>query len=88
MSTIAENNSSMTIFYSKNTGKLQTTCSGIADMSLFGDDEDDYNTIWNLIVLPKDNYVLSNTNNFQINLETTTLELKKVEMPIYPVATQ
>lgn len=75
MATIEEMENSMTIFYSKSSGEIKALATGIQDMNYFGTDKDDYSIIWDCVVLPKDNFVLRNYQQFKVNLETKTLGL-------------
>lgn len=86
MATIAEMQSSMTLYYSKSSGDIKAFCTGIQDMSFFGSDSEDYSIIWDFVVLPLDNNVLDNFKNFTINLTTKQLEIKSSAVPQYPVA--
>ncbi|SHH55969.1 hypothetical protein [Clostridium intestinale] len=66
MATIEEHEKSMTLYYSKRTGEITTLSTGIQDMNFFGDNKEDYEIIWDFIVLEKDNYVLGNKDKFKI----------------------
>lgn len=64
---------SMTVFYRKKTGDIKQVSTGIQDMSVFGDEKEDYEQIWDCVVVEKDEYVLMNTNQFLVDLETKEL---------------
>jgi len=85
MATIEENENSMTIFYRKSNGDIKGIMTGINDMSAFGDEEADFNLIWDYVVLPKDDFVLQNPFNFKVNIETKSLEIKANSLN-YPIA--
>lgn len=87
MGTIEEMENSMTLFYSKRTGEIKGWCSGIQNMSFYGDDAEDYSIIWDFVVLPKDTNVMQNSAMFKINTETKILEIKsEYSFNQYPVA--
>jgi hypothetical protein len=88
MATIDEMNLKMTLYYSKSTGELKSFSTGIQDMSIFGVNETDFSQIWDYIVLDKDEYVMSNLEQFKINLTTLQLEMKAEYVSKYPVSTQ
>lgn len=74
----------MTLFYRKRTGEIASYCTGIQDMSYFGDNQEDYELIWDYIVVNRDDYVLNNTSQFKVNIETKQLEMKPITS--YPIA--
>ena len=59
MNGIEKNESKMTIFFSKSTGKIKAVCGGIQDLNYFGEDKEDYN--YNFVVI---DYNLNLFNNF------------------------
>ena len=59
----------MTIFYSKTTGKIVATSTGIQSMDFFGENKEDYEKIYAFIVTEKDDFVLNNSINFKIENE-------------------
>jgi hypothetical protein len=66
MATLEEHENSMTLYYSKRTGEITAYSTGIQDMNFFGGNKEDYEIIWDFIVLEKDNYVLENRDKFKI----------------------
>ena len=54
MASMYEHETSMTIFYHKSNGDIHSYCTGISDMSMFGDHADDYAMILDYIVVEKD----------------------------------
>lgn len=88
MASIEEMQAKMTLYYSKRTGDIKSYCTGINDMSYFGDNLEDYIIIWDYIVLERDNNVINNIKNFKINVETKQLEMKPDAVPQYPIAAQ
>lgn len=67
----------MTLFYSKRTGEIQTFCTGVQDMNLFGDNKEDYDVIWDFIVIDYNNKILNNKDMFCVDLSSKTLRLKE-----------
>lgn len=76
MATIAENEASMTIFYYKRDGEIYSYCTGIADMSIFGVHQADYELILDFIVIPRDHVVMEFMYKFYVDLETKEIKLK------------
>ena len=66
----------MTIFYNKRTGGIKELCSGIQTMDWFGAEKEDYEQIFDFLVVDLDQYVLNNFIQFEI-IEGT-LKLKQV----------
>ncbi|SHH50200.1 hypothetical protein [Clostridium intestinale] len=66
MASLEEHEKSMTLYYSKRTGEITAFSTGIQDMSFFGDNKEDYEIIWDFIVLEKDTYVLENRDKFKV----------------------
>ena len=64
---------SMTIFFNKRTGKIMQISTGIQDMNAFGDEKEDFELIWDFIVVEKDAFVMSNTDQFLVDIETKEL---------------
>ena len=64
---------SMTIFFNKRTGKIMQISTGIQDMNAFGDEKEDFELIWDFIVVEKDTFVMSNTDQFLVDIETKEL---------------
>ena len=63
----------MTIYYRKKTGKIKEFMSGECDMSVFGAEQEDYELIWDFIVVEIDDYVRNNRQLFSVDLETKEL---------------
>lgn len=68
----------MTLFYSKRNGNIQNFCTGIQDMNFFGESKEDYEIIWDFIVVPYNELVLSNKDMFYIDLETKQVKTKNI----------
>lgn len=66
----------MTIYYRKVNGEIKSIMSDACDMSAFGEEQEDYELIWDYIVLPVDEYVRFNLTQFYVDLESKTLKLK------------
>lgn len=64
---------SMTVFYRKKTGDIKQVSTGIQDMSVFGDEKEDYELIWDYIVTERDEFVLKHTDQFHVDLDTKEL---------------
>lgn len=75
--TIEDFQNSMTIYYWKKDGGIHSYCTGISDMSTFGNYSDEYSLILDYVVLPLDNTVLTYLNQFYIDLETKRVKLKQ-----------
>ena len=56
----------MTIFYNKRTGSIKELCSGIQTMDWFGAEREDYEQIFDCLVVDLDQYVLNNFTQFEI----------------------
>ena len=76
MATIAEYEANMTIFYYKSDGEIYSYCTGIADMSMFGVHQADYELILDFIVIPKDHVVMEFMYKFHVDIEVKELKLK------------
>lgn len=63
----------MTIYYRKKTGEIKEFISGECDMSVFGAEQEDYELIWDYIVVDIDDYVRNNRQLFNVDLETKEL---------------
>lgn len=64
---------SMTIFFNRRTGRIMQISTGIQDMNAFGDEKEDFELIWDFIVVEKDTFVMSNTEQFLVDSETKEL---------------
>ena len=76
MATIAEHEASMTIFYYKRNGDIYSYATGIQDMKMFGQHEDDYSLIMDYIVVERDPAVMEAIHKFYVDIETKQLKLK------------
>lgn len=76
MATMAEHEASMTMFYYKSNGEIYSYCTGIADMSMFGIHQADYELILDFIVIPRDHVVMDFMHKFYVDVETKELKLK------------
>lgn len=56
----------LTIFYNKRTGSIKEMCSGIQSMDWFGDERQDYEMIYDFIVIDYDDYIMKNMEQFEI----------------------
>lgn len=72
---IEEHLNNMTIFFSKKTGEIKSFATGIQDMNYFGNDKEDYELIWDYVVIPRDDKVLRNLEMFKINLDNKELTI-------------
>lgn len=75
MATIEENSKKMTIFYMKSDGAIVNFCTGIADMSFYGNHEEDYSQIYDFIVIDYDEYIMNNLFNFYVDIEEKRVKL-------------
>ena len=69
-----ENN--MTLYYYKSDGTIYSCCTGINDLSTFGEHKKDYELILDYVVLPLDKYVLDNIKYFAVDIESKELYMK------------
>jgi hypothetical protein len=87
--TIEEMQSKMTLIYSKRTGAIKASFSGVQSMdTLYGDEAEEYRIIWDELVLDKDEFVLNNAQQFKVNPETLALELTQDIANKYAIASQ
>ena len=56
----------LTIYFNKRTGTIKELCSGIQDMSWFGDEEKDYELIYDFIVVDDDRFIFENIQMFHV----------------------
>ena len=54
----------LTVFYNRRTGYIKEMCTGKQDMSWFGEEQKDYELIFDYLVVDYDGYVLSNSHQF------------------------
>lgn len=76
MASMAEHEASMTIYYYKSDGSIYSYCTGINDMSSFGERQKDYELIIDFVVLPRDMNAIDFIGNFYIDVEAKELKLK------------
>jgi hypothetical protein len=69
----------MTVFYNKRTGTVKALVTGRQDMSLYGNEQEDYEQIYDFIVVPLDEYVFSNYGSFAV--VNGELKLKETAIP-------
>lgn len=70
MANIEEFQESMTLYYSLSTGVVRTVATGVQDMSIYGDQEEEMKTIQDCIVIPLNKDILDNKNKYKVNVET------------------
>ena len=56
----------MTIFYMKSNGKIKVCLTGEHYFSIFGEEEEDYELIYNRIVFPQDDFVIRNLLDYRV----------------------
>lgn len=56
----------LTVYYNKRTGTIKELCSGIQDMSWFGDEEQDYELIYDFIAVDNDRFIFENIQMFYV----------------------
>lgn len=71
--TMAEHEQSMTVFYYKSNGEVYSYATGIQDFTSFGAHAEDYKIILDVVVLPKDLFILDNMKMFKVNTEDKSL---------------
>ena len=54
----------LTVFYNKRTGIIKELCGGEQTMDWFGEEKEDYELIFDYLVVEHDGYVLSNPHQF------------------------
>ena len=75
----------MTLYYSKSTGIIIKYCTGVQDMSIFGELQADNEIINDFIVVDLDERVLSNISAYRVNSTTKTLGIMAEFVPQYPI---
>ena len=63
----------MTIYYRKKTGEIKMMMSDTCDMSVFGEEQEDYAQIWDFIHIEMDEMVRNNRSQFSVDVETKEL---------------
>ena len=71
--TIEEFENSMTIYYFKRDGSIHSWCTGINDLSTFGNHKEDYELILDYLILSIDRYVLDNLKYFTVDIDRKEL---------------
>ena len=56
----------LTIFYNKRTGKIKELCSGKQSFDWFGDEAQDYEQIFDFVIVEFDEYILENYMTMEI----------------------
>lgn len=69
----------LTIFYNKRTGTIKEMCTGEQTMNWFGEEKQDYEKIFDYIVLDYDDYILKNMEQFEV--VNGEVKLKKEFIP-------
>jgi hypothetical protein len=57
----------MTVFFNKRTGNIRIISGGEQTMNIFGEEKQDYELIYDFIVLEFDRYVLENSGSFYVD---------------------
>lgn len=76
MASLEEFENSMTIYYYRSNGDIHSYCTGINDMTMFGEHAEDYAAILDYLVTEKDPTVLEFLYKFYVDVETKQLKLK------------
>lgn len=56
----------LTIFYNKRTGSIKELCSGEQSMDWFGEEREDYELIFDYIIIDYDEYIMQNSHQFEV----------------------
>ncbi len=56
----------LTIFYNKRTGSIKELCSGEQSMDWFGEEREDYELIFDYIIIDYDEYIMQNLHQFEV----------------------
>lgn len=83
MNTLEEHDSRMTVFYRKCNGEIKMISDGIHDMSIFGEEQNDYELIWDYLVMDKVQEIKDYPNLFFINHEMHQVEVKQNLAKVY-----
>ena len=54
----------LTVYYNRRTGVIKELCGGEQDMTWFGEEQEDYELIFDYLVVEYEGYVLSNPHQF------------------------
>ena len=69
----------LTIFYNKRTGVVKELCSGEQDMDWFGDEKQDYELIFDYIIVDFDAFILE--NYMYMKVVDGGIKMEKQEVP-------
>ena len=56
----------LTLFYNRRTGDIKELCTGEQNMDWFGDERQDYEIIFDYLVIDFDGYIMENPHLFRI----------------------
>lgn len=73
----------MTIFFNKRTGSIKIISGGEQTMAIFGEEKQDYELIYDFIVLEFDKYVLENSNSFYVDENREVKLIKYTDLTKY-----
>lgn len=73
---IKNHEENMTIYYRKQNGEIKMISDGIHDMSIFGNEQCDYEMIWDFIVIPLTTVVKENSSLFFVNIQSQEVQFK------------
>lgn len=73
INTVDQFENSMTIYFYKRTGVIAEFQTGINDMKTFGEHKQEYELIMDFIVIEKDDFFLSHSRDFKIDVDTKEL---------------
>lgn len=71
----------ITFYFNKRTGDIKQYCTGVQDMSIYGNEQQDFELIYGFIVVDRDvetNKVMRSRGEYIINLTTREIEWKMV----------
>ena len=72
----------MTVFYSKYTGKIYDAVSGIQDFTMYKEDAEDKRSFLIKVELPRNDFFIETFYNYQVNLVDNIIEPKPTDIPI------
>jgi hypothetical protein len=78
----------VTFFYNKRLGIIKDYCTGNQNMSFYGDEQQDFELIYDFIVVPLDANAVSVMNtrsNFFVDVIAKEIRRKEESIPTYPV---
>lgn len=76
MALIGNDETKMTVFFSKSTGDIKNIIKGIHDMSFYGKDADDFSIIWDYEFVDYDPFIIYNASLFEFSLDERCLKFK------------